>query len=128
MGRGDKRNKCLMDDLQILQTKAVKVMLGLSRKDSFTDALKTLRLSNLYSRREQHCYILVYKYVNGLMEVELEIVRNSAIFIILLVGGITHICFAFHAVRVWNNLDDGINNIVNFKTVKRKLFSCQKQF
>ena len=33
--------------------------------------------------------------------------------------------FAFHAAKDWNNLDDEIKNIVNFKTFKREL-CCQK--
>ena len=62
---GDKSNKCLMDDLQILQNKAAKVILGFSRINSSTDALQTLHWAKLHSRREQHRCIAVYKYING---------------------------------------------------------------
>ena len=50
----DKSNKCLMDDLQILQNKAAKVILGLPRATSSTEALETLHWAKLYLRREKH--------------------------------------------------------------------------
>ena len=76
---GDKSNKCLMDDLQILQNKAAKVILGLPRANFSTEALQTLHWAKLYQRREMHRRAAVFKYVTGLMEVEFNMKRNSAI-------------------------------------------------
>ena len=133
---GDKSNKCLMDDLQILQNKAAKVILGLPRANSSTEALETLHWAKLYLRREKHCRAAVFKCINGLMEVEFNMKRNSAIHSYSTRGkNNLHLPkvkiewgkqrFAFHAANDWNDLDDKIKNIVNLKTFKRKL-CCQK--
>ncbi len=64
------------------------------------------------------------------MEVEFNMLRNSAIHSYSTRGrNNLHLPrkqrFAFHAAKDWNDLDDEIKNIVNFKTFKRKL-CCQK--
>ena len=135
---GDKSNKCLMDDLQILQNKAAKVILGLPRANSSTEALKFLHWVKLYPRREMHRRAAAFKYINGLMEVEFNMIRNSAIHSYSTRGrNNLHLPkvktewgkqrFAFHAAKDWNDLDDEIRNIVNFKTFKREL-CCQNYF
>ena len=56
-----------------------KLILGLPRTNSSTEALQTLHWAKLYQRREMHRRAAVFKYINGLMEVEFNTKRNSAI-------------------------------------------------
>ena len=55
---GDKNNDTIMSELQILQNKAAKVMLGQPPRSSSTEALKSLDLKSLSTRRflsSLHC-------------------------------------------------------------------------
>ena len=65
---GDKNNKTLMMDLQIMQNKAVKVILGLPIIYSATDALQNLHWTPLLIRRRRHRCVAVYKRLNDLMK------------------------------------------------------------
>ena len=56
---GDKNNDTIMSELQILQNKAAKAMLGQPPRSSSTEALKSLDLKSLSTRRffsSLHCY------------------------------------------------------------------------
>ena len=68
---GEKNNKVLMDDLQILQNKAAKVILGLPGAHSATDALEKLNWVELNTRRQQHRHIAIHKCLHGIMDTEL---------------------------------------------------------
>ena len=59
-------DKSLMEDLQILQNKAGKVILGMPMGHSATEALDNLKWSKLHVRR-QHRRIAVYKCIHNLL-------------------------------------------------------------
>ncbi len=66
-----------MDDLQILQKKAAKVILGLPRGHSATDApLQKLNWVELNTRRQQHRRIAIHKCLHGIMDTELILIQN----------------------------------------------------
>ena len=71
---GDKDNVSIMNELQILQTKAAKLILVHS---SSTDALTVLRCLNLEERRKCHRCIYAYKCTNGQLDHSLDFVRKS---------------------------------------------------
>jgi hypothetical protein len=73
---GDRNNKVLMDDLQILQNKAAKVILGLPCTHSTTDALQKLNWVKLNTRRQQHRCIAIHKCHHGTMDTELILIQN----------------------------------------------------
>ena len=62
---GDKDNISLMNELQILQNKAAKLILDRPPYSSSTDALTTLRWPNLEERRK--CHRCIYAYTTVLM-------------------------------------------------------------
>ena len=64
---GDKDNTTPMGDLQILQNKAAKVILGLPGYASSTDALKSLGWPTLSQRRLVNRYMITFKYIHGLV-------------------------------------------------------------
>ena len=66
--RGDERNTVHMDTLQILQNRAVKIILGRDLRDSATQALKDLNWLTLVKKRTIDRYIFVYKCLNNLIE------------------------------------------------------------
>ena len=73
---GDKNNKGSMEDLQILQNKAGKVILGMPMGYSATKALDNLKWSKLHARRKQHRRVAVYKCMHNLLETETELIPN----------------------------------------------------
>ena len=70
---GDKFNATLMEDLQLLQNKAAKIILDLPSFSSSTQALEALGWQTLSKRRLLHRYVLIYKYVNGLIDFNFDI-------------------------------------------------------
>ena len=62
---GDKNNDTIMSELQILQNKAAKVMLGQPPRSSSTEALKSLNLKSLSTRRFFHRCIAIHKCLIG---------------------------------------------------------------
>ena len=69
-------DKSLMEDLQILQNKAGKVILGMPMGYSAAEALDNLKWSKLHVRRQQHRRIAVYKCIHNLLETETELIPN----------------------------------------------------
>ena len=62
---GDKNNKTLMGQLQVLQNKAAKVLLNLPPRSSPTETLDRLDLKTLSKRRYFHCCVMMQKYLSG---------------------------------------------------------------
>ena len=54
-----------MKNLQLLQNKAAKTVLGRPPRSSASDALRSLNLKPLSERRQLHCLISVYKCLNN---------------------------------------------------------------
>ena len=74
---GDKDNKTLMDNIQVLHNKAAKLVLDRPMFSSSCDALKTLNWLTLRQRRSIHRCIYVYKSINGLNDSENPFIHNS---------------------------------------------------
>ncbi len=74
---GDKDNVTLMNDLQILQNKAAKIILDRPLHSSATDARATLRWLDLQQRRFYHRCLYVYKCVNDLMDHSMKFLTNA---------------------------------------------------
>ena len=74
---GDKDNAVLMNNRQVLQSKAAKLVLDKTLYSSATDALNQLGWLNLKQRRHFHRCLYVYKCVNGITSHKLELLRNS---------------------------------------------------
>ncbi len=74
---GDKDNVTLMNDLQILQNKAAKIILDRPLHSSATDARATLKWLDL----QQHCFyhrcLYVYKCVDDLMDHSMKLLTNA---------------------------------------------------
>ena len=65
----------LMNELQILQNRAAKLILD--RPLHFSDALTVLRWLNLEERRKCHRCIYAYKCINGQLDHSLDIARKN---------------------------------------------------
>ena len=74
---GDKDNVTLMNDLQILQNKAAKIILDRPLHSSATDARATLRWLDLQQRRFYHRCLYVYKCVDDLMDHSMKLLTNA---------------------------------------------------
>jgi len=66
-----------MDDLQILQNRAAKVIPNLPSYAPSADDLKTLDWPALLQRRLVHRYIPTFKYIHGLVDYNFNILRSS---------------------------------------------------
>jgi hypothetical protein len=76
---GDKNNCTLMQNLQILQTKAAKVILDRPPFSYATEALKTLGWRDLSQRRHYRRCLYIFKCVNGMIFFYLDLTRVSEI-------------------------------------------------
>ena len=76
---GDKNNVSIINDLQVLQNKAAKIILDRAFHSSVTSALATLNRLNLEQQRFYHRCIYVYKCINGLMKHSMKLLTNSDI-------------------------------------------------
>ena len=76
---GDKDNAVLINNLQVLQNKAAKLVLHKPLYSSATDALNQLGWLNSKQRWHFHRCLYVYKCVNGITSQKLEISRNSVV-------------------------------------------------
>ena len=118
---GDKDNAVLMNNLQVLQNKAAKLVLNKPLYSSATDALSQLGWLNLNRRRHFHRCLYVYKCVNGIASHKLELSRNSDVHryntrskdhlrlpTVKRNWGKQRTCY--HAFKDWNALDSGLRN------------------
>ena len=69
---GDKGNATLMNELQLLQNKAAKIILSLPSFYSSTEALEELCWPTLFKLRLFHRCVFVYKYVNGIIDFKFD--------------------------------------------------------
>ena len=72
---GDKFNATLMDDLHVLQNKT-KIILNLPFFSSSTQAVEALGWQTITKRRLLHRYVLIYEHFNGLINFDLNLLRN----------------------------------------------------
>ena len=118
---GGKDNAVLMNNLQVLQNKAAKLVLDEPLNSSATDALNQLRWLNLKQRRHFHRCLYVDKCVNGITSHKLELSRNSDVHrystrckdhlrlpSVKRNWGKQRTCY--HAFKDWNTLDSGLKN------------------
>ena len=131
---GDKNNVTLMNDLQVLQNKAAKIILDRPLYSSATDALVTLKWLNLEQRRSYHRCIYIYKCINGLMDHSMNLLTNSDIHNyntrnkdMLRLPRVTRnwgkqrVCH--HPLKDWNELERETRNAPNIATFKRNMFA-----
>ena len=131
---GDKNNVELMNDLQVLQNKAAKIILDRQLYSSASDALVALKWLNLEQRRFYHRCIYVYKCINGLMDHSMELLahrdihsyntRNKDMLRLPHVTknwGKQRVCY--HSLKDWNNLDRDTRNAPDLVNFKRSVLS-----
>ncbi|XP_078354348.1 uncharacterized protein LOC144638944 [Oculina patagonica] len=131
---GDKNNVELMNDLQVLQNKAAKIILDRPLYSSASDALVALKWLNLEQRRFYHRCIYVYKCINGLMDHSMELLANRDIHSyntrnkdmlrqphVTKNWGKQRVCY--HSLKDWNNLDRDTRNALDFVTFKSSVLS-----
>ena len=68
-----------MNDPQVLQNKAAKIILNRPLYSSATDAVETLKWLNLEQRRFYHPCTYVYKCINGRVDHSIELLANRNI-------------------------------------------------
>ena len=69
---GDKNNTVLMENLQVLQNKAAKIILDRPLHSSASDARGCFGWLDLAQRRRFHRWLFVYKSVNGLRSYQIK--------------------------------------------------------
>ena len=128
---GDKHNTTLMTSLQVLQNKAAEIILDSPLCSSATHALAT---SIRKKRRFQRRCIYVYKCLNGLVEHDMNFIRqqeqhdyqNTRTERNLRLPSVKRNWgkqrTAFHAIKDFNSLSQAIRQSVNLNIFKRDLF------
>ena len=130
---GDKHNVTLMTSLQVLQNKAAKIILDRPLYSSATHALATLKWVPLEKRRFKRRCIYVYKCLNGLVEHDMNLMRQQEqhnyntrtklhLKLPSVKGNWGNQRTAFHAINDFNSLSQAIRQSVNLKIFKRNLF------
>ena len=130
---GDKHNVTLMVSLQVLQNKAAKIILDRPLYSSATHALATLKWVPLEKRRFQRRFICLYKCLNGLVEHDMNFIRqqeehdyNTRTKLNLRLPSVKRNWgmqrTAFHAIKDFNSLSQAIRQSVNLSIFKRNLF------
>ena len=76
---GAKNNETIMLELQILQNKAAKVLLGHPPRSSSTEALRSLDLKSLSARRFFHRRIEIHKCLIGETGFNFNFIKNQAV-------------------------------------------------
>ena len=76
---GDKHNDTKMSELQILQNKAAKVLLGHPPWSSSTEALTSLDLKSLSARRFFHRCIAIHKCLIGETDFNFNFIKNQTV-------------------------------------------------
>ena len=131
---GDKNNVTLMNDLQVLQNKAAKIILDRPLYSSATDALVTLKWLNLEQRRFYHRCIYIYKCINGHMDHSMNLLTNSDIHNyntrnkdMLRLPRVTRNSgkqrVRHHSLKDWNKLERETRNAPNIAIFKRNVFA-----
>lgn len=130
---GDKDNVVLMNELQVLQNKAAKIILNRPLHSSASDALSTLKWLNLKQRRMYHRCIYIYKCINNLTDHSLDIVKCSEIHSYntrnkdaLRLPKVKRKWGKqrtnYKAIKDWNNLDSEIRNAQTLAIFKKNLY------
>ena len=76
---GDKNNSTLMNNIQILQNKAAKIILDRPIQSSSSEALTAMKWITLEKRRLYHRCLYVYKCVNGYIDHPMELLTQGEI-------------------------------------------------
>ena len=76
---GDKNNDTIMSELQILQNKAAKVLLGQPPRRSSTEARRSLDLKSLSVRRFFHRCTAIHKCLIGETDFNFNCIKNQAV-------------------------------------------------
>ena len=76
---GDKHNDTIMSELQILQNKAAKVLVGHPPWSSSTEALTSLDLKSLSARRFFHRCIAIHKCLIGETDFNFNFIKNQTV-------------------------------------------------
>ena len=129
---GDKGNTTLMNELQLLQNKAAKIILSLPKFYSSTEALRELYWPTLFKHRLFRRCVFLFKYVNGIIDVKFDTKRISDIHSYNTRGK-----FNFYLPRVrrnygkqrllyqgmaeWNSLDKSIRDMRSLLIFKQAL-------
>ena len=132
---GDKNNDTIMSELQILQNKAAKVMLGQPPRSSSTEALKSLDLKSLSTRRFFHRCIAIHKCLIGETDFSFNFTKSQAVHsyntrrsndirLPLPRTNWGKQTFIFHAAKDWNSLPNDLKecNILSIFKSKLKTF------
>ena len=112
---GNKNNDTIMSELQILQNKAAKVMLGQPPRSSSTEALKSLDLKSLSTRRFCHRCIATHKCLIGETDFNSNFTKNKDVHLyntrrsndirlLLPRTSLGKQTFIFHSTKDWNSL------------------------
>ena len=131
---GDKDNLVLMDELQVLQNKAAKIILDRPLQSSATEALSALKWLDLYRRRNYHRCVHIWKCVNGYTKHCLDIRRCSQIHSYNTRNKNTIRLpkvkrnwgkqrTNYQAVKDWNDLDCDTRNALTLTSFKKKYIS-----
>ena len=129
---GDKHNVTLMTSLQVLQTKAAKIILDRPLYSSATHALATHKWVPLEKGHFQRRCSYVYKCLNGLVEHDMNFIRqqeqqdyNTRTKLNLRLPSAKRNWgkqrTAFHAIKDFNSFSQAIRQSVNLNIFKRNL-------
>ena len=135
-GQEVKNNEVLMQNLQVLQNNAARIILDLPKYFSGTQALAQLNWTHLAERRRQHRCTAIYKCINKFINFKFDLVRNIEIYSYNTRAAVRIYIFhervrtnwgrkqrfIYHAVNDWNNLNleqRQFSNLSSFKNSVR---------
>ena len=131
---GDKNNVTLMNNIQVLQNKAAKIIVDQALYSSASEALAKLNWITLERRRFYHRCIFIYKCINGYANHSMELLtygdvhryntRNRDKLRLpqtIRNWGKQRMCY--HAISDWNTLSKDIRNSLGIDAFKHKILN-----
>ena len=123
-----------MNDLQVQQSKAAKIILNQPIFSSSTEALDSLKWKRLSHRRHAHRCIFIFKSLNNLINFDIDLILNTKIHQYnTRQSRLFHLPkirtnwgkqkLTYHAVNDFNNLDPDCFNSKSLLDFKQKLFN-----
>ena len=136
---GDKNNDTIMSELQILQNKAAKVLLGQPPRSSSTEALRSLDLKSLSVRRFLHRCTAIHKCLIGETDFNFNFIKNQAVHsyntrrsndlrLPLSQTNWGKQTFIYQAAKDWNSLPTDLKKTHFLSIFKSKLKTFLKDF
>jgi len=126
----------IVNKLQVLQNRAAKIIKGVDRYASSTQALKDLKWDNLKVKQFKNEAVMMFKAVNNLVpayicnrfyekDVQYNLRKSSDNVLLIDTPHLEYKkrSFTYRGAELWNTLNDNVKSAINLASFKKQLRS-----